>query len=274
MAGEDEEVAYQLEVKDSLTGATTKVQQRSTMFTGTGKATYGNPNKDTFEGVYVFGIRQGRGTYVHGINGDTYSGEWESNMKHGFGRMEYTDKTGDEEADADPKKKGQPGRDGVYLGYFNAGKRGQAELKKDVAGEVNPCEGTYTYSNGDTYVGQWVLGKKHGAGTYCYAKDGTKLVGEWDTGKMTSGKWLFPNGTFYSGPFRYNKPYGKGVWVFKNGTQVLGRYNQKEKQQDGEGGGEEEEGEKPDPPQHCWFTPDKPVLVQGGLMSGPKYAEV
>ena len=56
---------------------------------------------------------------------------------------------------------------------------------------------------------------------------------------------MFPNGTFYCGKFRlasvifricqlesvtvlrYNKPYGKGVWVFKNGNQLAGDYLQK-----------------------------------------------
>merc|ERR1712056_24188 len=129
------------------------------------------------------------------------------------------------------------------------------------------------YQNGDVYVGQWQDGKKHGKGTYTYAKDETQLVGEWANGKITSGKWVFPNGTFYSGKFRYNKPHGKGVWVFPDGNQLTGEYQQKEQaNEDDAGGGEEEEGVvKPDPKVWCNFKHGSNVAVQGGSMFFPKF---
>ena len=37
--------------------------------------------------------------------------------------------------------------------------------------------GTYTYSNGDKYVGEWKNDSKYGQGTYTYS-NGTKYVGE------------------------------------------------------------------------------------------------
>ncbi|MDA0361923.1 MAG: hypothetical protein O3A45_02845 [Proteobacteria bacterium] len=43
---------------------------------------------------------------------------------------------------------------------------------------------TYTYHNGDKYVGEWKDDKQHGQGTYTFA-DGGKLVGEWKDGKQT-----------------------------------------------------------------------------------------
>jgi len=156
-------------------------------------------------------------------------------------------------------------RAGTYLGYFTAGMRGSKTLDSEA-----DSEGTFTYANGDIYVGQWVQGKKHGRGTYNYAKDGTKLVGTWEQGKITSGEWIFPNGTFYSGKFRYNKPFGKGVWVFKNGNQLTGEYVQKEKATDDEPPAEDDEAPRPDPEVWCSFKHGQHVSVQGGSMVIPK----
>lgn len=38
------------------------------------------------------------------------------------------------------------------------------------------------------------------------------------------GKWIFPNGTVYEGPFENNKPCGNGKWSFENKNFVVGEY--------------------------------------------------
>ena len=43
-------------------------------------------------------------------------------------------------------------------------------------------QGTYTYPNGDKYVGDWKGDKKHGQGTYTYA-NGSKEVGAFENNK-------------------------------------------------------------------------------------------
>ncbi|CAE7193021.1 RSPH1 [Symbiodinium pilosum] len=174
---------------------------------------------DSYEGTFV----EGKGLYVFKKTGDSYEGKYEENRKHGFGKMTYRNNVGEDE-EGDPPDENAPPRGGTYLGNFTAGLRGCLAN----AGPEAPADGTFTYVNGDAYAGQWREGKKHGKGTYTFAKDGTQLVGEWEDGKIVSGKWVFPNGTFYCGKFRYNKPYGKGVWVFKNGNQLAGDYLQKE----------------------------------------------
>ena len=50
-------------------------------------------------------------------------------------------------------------------------------------------QGTYTFSNGDKYEGEWKDGKLTGQGTLTFP-DGTKYVREWKNGK----EW---NITFY-----------------------------------------------------------------------------
>jgi len=256
MGEEGEEAGgYVLETPDG-------VLTTSKRYTGTGKANYTNEARDTYDGEFVEGFRCGWGTYVFGRNGDKYVGQYEQNLKHGLGKMTYSTKTGAEEEDADENL--NP-RGGFYHGYFTRGKRGCPEHKKDVPGETGKSEGTFTYCNGDVYIGQWKEGKKHGKGTYSFSKDGSKMKGEWIDGKMTSGQWIFPNGTFWSGKFRYNKPNGKGVWVFRNGNQLTSTFEQKELVAEGEEAPAEDEGggEKKDPQVECFLKFGSAVLVKG-----------
>jgi len=41
-----------------------------------------------------------------------------------------------------------------------------------------------------------------------------------------SGKWWYPNGTYFEGHFQNNKPKGRGRWVMANGNVVEGEYDQ------------------------------------------------
>lgn len=263
MAGDDEEddKGYKLFVPGQGIRP-----EKSTMFSGFGIATYPPAGDDipgdTYEGVFIEGYRRGKGVYTFGKNGDKYEGYYEENKKHGFGKMMYTSKSGaDDDADADKPSM----REGTYLGYFSAGMRGRKNAE-----DKGESDGTFTYANGDIYVGQWMQGKKHGKGTYSYAKDGTKLVGDWVEGKIVRGEWIFPNGTFYSGKFRYNKPFGKGVWVFKNGNQMTGEYVQKEQTDPDQAEPDDPDQPKPDPEVWCHFKHGRNVAVQGGSMVVPK----
>jgi len=264
MGDEDDGPKYELYIP----GQDAPRAEMSKMYSGYGKAKY--PTGDTYDGVFIEGYRRGKGEYIFKKNSDKYDGYYEENKKHGFGKMEYTSKTGDEEADAAAEEEGKPSmRAGTYLGNFTAGMRGT----KAQGGDPAQAEGTFTYANGDIYVGAWQSGKKHGKGSYSYSKDSTKLVGDWVQGKIVSGEWIFPNGTFYSGKFRYNKPFGKGVWIFRNGNQLTGEYVQKEQPNEDEpppAAEGEEEPERPDPKVWCRFKHGKNVAVRGGSMEIPK----
>ena len=89
-------------------------------------------------------MRSGTGVYQYIIGEgkiDKYEGEWKNNLKHGIGRMTYSD-------------------NGEYFGRFENGKR--------------HGEGIFTYKkNNDVYSGSWKYGKKHGKGTYIF--DATKM---------------------------------------------------------------------------------------------------
>lgn len=51
-----------------------------------------------------------------------------------------------------------------------------------------------------------------------------QLVGEWENGTITNGKWEFKDGTVYLGSFKNSKPIGRGVYVFPNGNQQEGEH--------------------------------------------------
>ena len=53
-----------------------------------------------------------------------------------------------------------------------------------------------------------------------------KYVGTFRQGNIVSGKWVYPNGSYFEGNFDNNMPKGYGKWHFKNGNQVDGLYTQ------------------------------------------------
>lgn len=85
-------------------------------------------------------------------------------------------------------------------------------------------EGTYYYSSGDIYSGQWNKGVKQGEGTYMYKKDDSQLIGLWEKGSFVSGKWVWKDGTSWHGTFKDGKPLGRGTFFFPNGMQQAGVY--------------------------------------------------
>lgn len=255
--GENGDEGYEFRVW----GQDTKREGGSRNFSGEGTAKY--KNGDVYDGMYVEGRRANKGIYDWAKTGDRYEGAYADNQKKGFGKMIYSGKGAADDAstagDAPSQRLGC-----VYVGYFSAGKRGcqEADLDKE-----NPPEsdGTFTYASGDVYVGQWLNGKKHGSGTYSYKKDDTKIVGDWEEGKIVRGKWMLPNGTFWLGKFKHNKPDGHGVWVFKDGSQVIGEYVQTMRDDQavvdaaGSDGGEEKI-----PKVNCRFRATGSTVVRGG----------
>ena len=142
--------------------------------------------------------REGSGVYTYAAKSSeeqqvTYNGEWKQSKKSGIGKQQYIGV-------------------GEYYGYWENGER--------------HGEGVMTYVNQDIYSGNWKAGKKEGQGTYVFYKTGEKYVGKFKNGMIVSGKWVYPNGTYFEGQFGYNQPKGKGSWHFANGNVVQGSYNQ------------------------------------------------
>lgn len=122
----------------------------------------------------------------------TYDGEYSNGKKHGLGKLTY------------------PNGD-VYQGQFKENKL--------------HGEGTYVYKKtGDIYSGTWVEGVKSGQGSYQFGADHSVLKGSWVNGTITTGQWLFTDGTIYTGSFLRGKPVGPGSFALSNGITQAGEY--------------------------------------------------
>ncbi len=70
-----------------------------------------------------------------------------------------------------------------------------------------------TFSNGDTYDGQFVAGVPEGEGKRIWA-DGRTYQGTWQNGKRQgNGVITLANGNQYEGWFRANEMHGKGQCI-------------------------------------------------------------
>ena len=70
-----------------------------------------------------------------------------------------------------------------------------------IKGDCSNGDGTYTYANGNKYVGEWKDGKRHGQGTHTWAS-GDKYVGE----------------------FKDDKRHGQGTYTRADGTVKKGKW--------------------------------------------------
>ncbi|CBZ51904.1 conserved hypothetical protein [Neospora caninum Liverpool] len=192
-------------------------QHSSREYTGLGRATYyfGEGKREEFEGHYLNGVREGKGSYRY-ANGDSYEGDFQLNKKNGIGTACYKEQP-QQDAEEDQALGEASPNFSTYMGHFREGKRDES--------------GALLYANGDVYIGGWSNGKKSGFGRYRFASDKSQMVGVWEQGRMKFGRWHLPSGVYYAGSFKRNKPCGKGVWVFpQSGNQVVGEYIQKVKE--------------------------------------------
>jgi len=94
--------------------------------------------------------------------------------------------------------------------------------------------GTYTYSNGDKYEGQFKDGQFHGKGKLTY-NDGGVAEGQWENDELNGyGKFYFENGDKYSGNYINGLMDGKGEYLFENGDKYIGFYSKNMKHGKGE----------------------------------------
>jgi hypothetical protein len=88
----------------------------------------------------------------------------------------------------------------------------------------NSCQGTYTWPNGDKYVGEYRDGDLNGQGTFT-TPTGAKYVGEFKDGKRNGqGTGTWPSGEKYVGEFRDNKYNGQGTLTLPNGAKYVGEF--------------------------------------------------
>ena len=182
----------------------------------------------TFEGTLnEERLKHGRGLYEWKKAGEegeepvvraTYEGEYSNGKKQGLGKMVY------------------PNGD-IYQGEW---KDDKVSLRLDIILMVAealailmPCffchqmsgEGTYIYKkSSDIFSGTWVEGVKNGQGSYQFGADKAVLKGTWVNGTITTGQWIFADGTVYTGTFQHGKPVGPGSFALSNSISQSGEY--------------------------------------------------
>ena len=89
---------------------------------------------------------------------------------------------------------------------------------------LHNCTGTYTWKNGDKYVGDWKNNKNHGKGTYIW-KSGNKYEGDWvNDKKHGKGTYIWKDGTKYVGDWKNNKKHGFGTYYWNDGDKYVGDF--------------------------------------------------
>ena len=87
------------------------------------------------------------------------------------------------------------------------------------------CYGTYTWDNGNKYVGEWKNNNKHGLGTYTYYANGDKYVGKFKNDHMHGqGTYTYASGDKYVGALKDAKKHGLGTYTFVNGDKEVGQW--------------------------------------------------
>ena len=112
----------------------------------------------------------------------------------------------------------------LFFFLFSINSYSLPQCEGNDATKWNNCKGTYTWADGDIYVGGWKDTKFHGQGTYTLA-DGTKYVGEWKDGKRHGqGTLTFVDGKKYVGEWKDGTYHGQGTYTFANGQKYVGEF--------------------------------------------------
>ncbi len=91
------------------------------------------------------------------------------------------------------------------------------------------CQGAYTFSDSNKYVGEWKDSRKHGQGTFTFGSE-SEWFGDEYTGSFINdafhgqGTYTFANGEKYVGMFKDDVPNGHGTYTFPNGDKYVGDF--------------------------------------------------
>lgn len=93
-----------------------------------------------------------------------------------------------------------------------------------VTGNCYNGYGTFTWTSGESYAGNFYNGKKHGKGTFTWS-NGEIYDGYFLDDKCTGyGSFTSPNGEMYVGDFLDGKYHGYGTITYSNGDRYEGNF--------------------------------------------------
>ena len=166
------------------------------------------------------GKKNGQGTNIW-ADGSKYVGEWKDNKKNGQGSYTYTDgkvEKGIWEDDEfqyakTPSTTNSPVQATSLL-----------NCPSDTNVLWHNCFGTYTWSDGEKYVGEFKDGNFNGQGVYTHA-DGKVEEGTWKDDKLNGqGTYTWSDGDKYVGEFKDDKRTGQGTFKWSSGDIYVGQW--------------------------------------------------
>jgi hypothetical protein len=134
---------------------------------GTGKMTYASGN--FYEGEWRDNKRNGEGVMNWINSNEKYSGHWDDNYQSGFGTHIWLESSGENKLLRNR-----------YVGYWKLGLRHGIDINLNFKGF-----GTFYYSNGSKYEGEWKENLKHGHGVFTF-EDGTTYEGPFENDRMVN----------------------------------------------------------------------------------------
>ncbi|XP_014251710.1 alsin [Cimex lectularius] len=205
--------AFQTTIKTFLNKPVIPIS-RSASYTFTKHPMY----KDAkYTGKWHLGKMDGKGK-LEWPDGRAYTGQFRNNLCHGTGKMEIPDVSVYEGQWRDGFQNGygitKYENGDVYIGYYKDGFENGHGVRKT---------GRFTSSQASVYVGEWLIGQKHGYGVLNNICTGEKYMGLW-TGNLKNGSGLSVtlDGIYYEGTFVQDVLTGRGVMVFEDGTHYEG----------------------------------------------------
>eukprot|EP01127_Copromyxa_protea_P002983 TRINITY_DN12887_c0_g1_i1.p1 TRINITY_DN12887_c0_g1~~TRINITY_DN12887_c0_g1_i1.p1 ORF type:complete len:393 (+),score=33.73 TRINITY_DN12887_c0_g1_i1:391-1569(+) len=162
------------------------------------------------------------------IEAGIYTGEWQNDLRHGFGIQWWTQSTllQYRVRYIGFWKEGKRNGDGFC--HWSSGSRFEGTFVDDqICGE-----GTFTWKNGDSYQGSFDKnGEKCGKGTFSWIS-GNSYTGDWKHNKREGeGIFKWHNGDTYEGQWHDDMKVGYGVLTWNNGNRFEGQWAQGHKRE-------------------------------------------
>ena len=207
------------------------------------------PNGDVFDGIYVNGVKCGKGTFSYS-NGDRYVGDFANNVKEGMGEYIFKDgrfyqgefkndhivnedeiqmisdsKRNEEDNNSvDLSREGSVKVNTHVLDFGNHSPEDTREKLISREEEDNNDDKMKDLQNGEQYQGDMINGLKEGKGV-CFYPDGDKYEGYFVKDKKEGkGVMNYADGTKYEGDFKNDIKEGKGKIFYNNGETYEGDF--------------------------------------------------
>lgn len=148
------------------------------------------------------------------VGGSSYKGQWQDDLKQGFGTEVTPDGTKYEGEWANNRKHGR----GTF--FIKKGKKFIRQYVGDWADGNMHGFGVFYYPNGEIYRGDWSYNMRAGNGRL-ELTNGDYFVGEWKNGKQHGfGTYFVSNGNMYEGLWMDGLKEGSGRYFYASTSKI------------------------------------------------------